>query len=133
MAKRSKGLSRPRNPTRMKPLSTRGNRSGGVKILSSQDSTAVGRPGGFGFLKSITDTAKKATIRRLMVRDPAVGRSIEKSAEHVHFNADPRVDGVDGVQNPEILSSLPNPPSSFASGARRVLKNKGVNRSLKKR
>lgn len=133
MARRSKGLSRPSNPARMKPLSTRGNRSGGVKILSGQDSTAVGRPGGFGFLKSITDTARKASVRRLMVRDPAKGITNEEAAQHIHHNADPRVDAVDGVQSPEILTSLPNPPSSFASGARRTVRNRGVNRSLKKR
>jgi hypothetical protein len=130
MAKRSRGLSRTKQRV-MKPLGTRGNRSGKVKILSSQDSTAVGRPGGFGFKASIE--SGKASVRRLMVRDPAKGVSNEDAAQHIHFNADPRVDLVDGVQSPSISSSVVNPPSKFGSGARRVLKNKGVNRNLKKR
>lgn len=130
---RSKGFKRASRPKQTQPLSTRGDRSGGVRILSSQDSTAVGRPGGFGFLKSITDTARKASVRRLMVRDPAKGVSNEAAAEHIHHNADPRVDAVEGEQSVEILTSVPLPPKSFASGARRTIRNRGVNRSIKKR
>lgn len=130
---RSKGFRRASKPRQTRPLSTRGDRSGGVRILSSQDSTAVGRPGGFGFLKSITDTARKASVRRLMVRDPAKGVSDENAAQHIHHNADPKVDAVQGEQSVEILTSLPLPPSNFSSGARRTVSNKGVNRSIKKR
>ena len=131
MAKRSRGLSRTKQRV-MRPLGTRGGRSGGVKVLSSQDSTAVGRPGFKLFQKSIE--SGKASVKRLMVRDPAKGVSIEEAAKHVHHNADPRVDLVEGEQSVEIMSSVVNPPSDFGSGGgRRTIKNKGVNRSLKKR
>ena len=129
MAKRSKGFSRAKQRV-MKPLGTRGGRSGGVRVLSSEDSKNVGRPGHKLFAKSIE--SGKASVKRLMVRDPAKGVSNEAAAKHIHHTADPKVDLVEGVQSPEILSSLPNPPTSFGSG-KRTIRDKGPNRSLKKR
>jgi len=110
-------------PRAVKPIATRGGRSS-VKVLSSQDSTAVGRPGFKLFGKSITSQTAKAAVRRLMVRDPAVGREIESAAQHVHFNSDPKVDYVQGDQSPEILTAQPLPPGSFAQG-------RGVRRTVK--
>jgi hypothetical protein len=118
----------------MKPLATRGGRSGGVRVLSSEDSKYVGRPGFKLFGKSIE--SGKAAVNRLMVRDPAKGISNEDAAQHIHLNADPKVDMVDGVQSPEIMTSVPLPPSQFTSGGgsgRKAIKNRGVNRSIKKR
>src|SRR5262245_10743002 len=130
MARRSKGFS-PGRPKQAKPIATRGGRSS-VKVLSSEDSKYVGRPGFKLFGKSITATNAKAAVRRLMVRDPAVGRSNEAAAQHIHHNADPRMDLVQGDQSPEIRTSQVLPPSGFGSG-RRAIKNRGVNRSIKKR
>lgn len=127
---RARGF-KPGRPRQVKPIATRGGRSG-VKVLSSQDATAVGRPGFKLFGKSITNTSAKAAVKRVMFRDPAIGREIEDAAQHVHFNADAKVDFVKGDQNPQILTAQPLPPSKFGS-SRRTISNKGVNRSLKKR
>lgn len=128
---RSKGFSKAKQRV-MKPLGTRGGRSGGVKVLSSEDSKFVGRPGFKLFGKAIE--SGKASVNRLMVRDPAKGISNEDAAQHIHLNADPKVDMVDGVQSPEILTSQPLPPGNFSSrSSGKTIKNRGVNRSIKKR
>jgi hypothetical protein len=114
----------------MKPLATRGGRSGGVKILSSEDSKFVGRPGHKLFGAAIE--SGKAAVNRLMVRDPAKGISNEDAAQHIHHNADPKVDAVQGEQSPQILTAQPLPPGNFGSG-KRTIKNRGVNRNIKKR
>jgi hypothetical protein len=126
---RSKGFSRAKQRV-MKPLSTRGGRTGSVKVLSSEDHKNVGRPGHKTFAAAIE--SGKASVRRLMVRDPAKGISDENAAKHIHHNADPRVDGVSGEQRPQILTAQPLPPKGFGSG-KRTISNRGTNRSIKKR
>jgi hypothetical protein len=128
---RSKGFSKAKQRV-MRPLASRGGRSGGVRVLSSEDSKYVGRPGYKLFAPAI-ESGKKA-VNRLMVRDPAKGISNEDAAQHIHLNADPKVDMVEGVQSPEIMTSLPLPPSSFSSRqGGKTIANKGVNRNIKKR
>lgn len=128
---RSKGLSKAKQRV-MKPLASRGGRSGGVRVLSSEDSKYVGRPGFKLYGKAIE--SGKASVRRLMVRDPAKGISDENAAQHIHHNADPKMDLVTGEQSPEILTSVPLPPSSFSSRqGGKTIANKGVNRNIKKR
>jgi hypothetical protein len=45
-----------------------------VKIVSSEDSKNVGRPGFKGFVQNVSNTTK-ASVRRLMVNDPSKGIS----------------------------------------------------------
>jgi hypothetical protein len=126
---RSKGFSRAKQRV-MKPLASRGGRTGGVKVLSSEDHKNVGRPGHKLFSKAIE--SGKASVSRLMVRDPAKGISDESAAQHIHHNADPKVDAVSGDQSPQIVTAQPLPPSNFGSG-KRTIRNRGVNRNIKKR
>ena len=92
----------------------RQNAKQGVKILSSQDATAVGRPGykNVGGVPGPVDG--KQSVRRLMVRDPAVGRE-QASADKITTS---NVDLV-GTQNPKILSGAGVQPK-FSSGKKTV-------------
>ena len=126
---RAKGFSRAKQRV-MKPLATRGGRTGSVKVLSSEDHKNVGRPGHKTFAAAIE--SGKASVKRLMVRDPAKGISDENAAQHIHHNADPKVDAVSGDQSPQVLTAQPLPPGNFGSG-KRTISNKGTNRSIKKR
>ena len=45
-----------------------------AKIISSEDSKNVGRPGFRGWVHGVSNTSK-ASVRRLMVRDPSKGIS----------------------------------------------------------
>lgn len=45
-----------------------------VKIVSSEDSKNTGRPGFRGFVQNVSNTSK-ASVRRLMVKDPSKGIS----------------------------------------------------------
>ena len=80
-----------------------------VKILSSKDSEAVGRPG----FKNVGGTPGpvdgKQNVRRLMVRDPAVGREQSSADKITTTNVD-----LVGVQNPKILSGAGVQPAFSA-------------------
>jgi hypothetical protein len=91
-----------------------GGRVGRVKILSSQDATAVGRPGGFGLVQSPRQFVKNS-VRRLMRNDPAVGIT-QPGADKI--TSAPGVDLVSGTQSPEVRTSKPLPPSNVSSGQR---------------
>jgi hypothetical protein len=77
----------------------RSNARQGVRILSSQDSAYVGRPGfkNVGGVPGPVDG--KQNVRRLMVRDPAVGRTGPGGDKITSTNVD-----LVGEQNPKILS-----------------------------
>lgn len=69
-----------------------------VRTLSTQDATAVGRPGFKGFVPGPVDG--KASVRRVIARDPAKGRTLP-AADKI---TDTHVDLV-GPVNPKILST----------------------------
>lgn len=70
----------------------------GVKVLSSQDATAVGRP---GFKKGLIPGPAdgKVSVKRLMVRDPARGVTSKAADKITNAKTD-----LIGDQNPAILS-----------------------------
>jgi hypothetical protein len=76
----------------------------GVRRLSSQDATAVGRPGFGPMLPGPVDG--KIGVKRLMVRDPAKGISSSAADKITTAKTD-----LIGTQNPTILSQqgVPQP------------------------
>lgn len=84
---------------------------GSVRILSTQDATAVGRPGFGGYIPGPHDG--KTSIRRLMVNDPAKGIT-QPGADVITDN---KVDLV-GALNPKIVGGTSN--TQFPAGKKTV-------------
>jgi hypothetical protein len=82
------------------------------KILSSQDSTAVGRP---GFRRKIQGTEGKASVKRVRVIDPARGIT-QPGADKI---TTAHIDLV-GNQSPKIVGGKVN--TQFSSGKSKIRK-----------
>lgn len=104
-------------------------RTQGVKILSSKDAEFVGRPG----FKNVGGTPGpvdgKQSVRRLMARDPAVGRTQPAADDITTTNVD-----LVGEQNPTILSAA-GVQEGFSAGRKTISTGQptGAKKSLPKR
>jgi hypothetical protein len=94
-----------------------------VKIVSSEDSKYVGRPGFKGWVQSVSNTSK-ASIRRVMANDPARGIT-QPQADKI---TDTHIDIVGGAARgtPKVRRSN----TSFATGKKTV---KAAGKRIRKR
>jgi hypothetical protein len=124
MPKRAKGMLRgsTKGKARTNDNSRLPNRVQSPRVLSSEDSRNVGRPGFGGFLQGPVDG--KLSVRRLMRRDPAKGITQPQADKITTTNVD-----IVGPVSPTVKSTVSR-PDSFGAG-RRAIKRAG-NR-LKKR
>jgi hypothetical protein len=99
---------------------------GTVKVISSKAFSAVGRPSPRVWTThSETAPMGKMSVRRLIRRDPARGRTLPLADKITDTHID-----LQGQQNPTVVMREKSP----TPGTNKTLvRNRGINRSVKKR
>lgn len=121
MAKRAKGLIRPGGKgkaPRNDNTAVSQQRRKKVRVLSTESANAVGRPGFGGFVPGPADG--KASVKRLMVRDPAKGITSPAADKLTSSNVDlvgpvsPNILTTTNYSKPNTGQKVVRPPRSSA-------------------